>query len=285
MSQPSASPLRGHRIPDNYFFPYPAAKRIQQLLLSRVMHPNLYRPIGALILGEPGNGKSFLLRDLKKQVMARQAGEGFPEFLPAISFDAPPGATRNLVFYALAEAVGMPLPARGIADRFIPQLRKTLHQRQVRVILVDELNNLLSGSEASQRKILDDLKSFTNTLGFPCILAGTPKSITVFQDDRQYLSRWPPILLPIWQRSPDFWTLILNLESEMEVEPGVFANEEASDLILRHSEGAIGRIVQILNDSFQEAHDSGDAVITVEHIRRACFTDIPWVPPPPGGGS
>jgi hypothetical protein len=269
-------------VPDSFFVPYPLATRILRLLVSRVVHPNPFRPLGALLLGDPANGKSFLLRALRGQITEMFSDGSDPEVVPTVFFDAPSGATRYMLFNSLAEAVGVPLPSRGGPDRFLGKLLDALHGRQVKVILVDELNNLLSGPTNHQRRILDDLKTFSNKLGIPVIIAGTTRAFHAVQTDRQYLDRWPPLLLPNWAMGKDFLGLLLCLETEMGVAEGTYTAREPSELILKLSTGLIGRVVQVLNDSFQDAQESGSEGVTHEHIHRAGFTDLPWIQSLPG---
>lgn len=241
------------------------------------MNPNPFRARGALLVGEPNNGKSVILRALQRQLNESPLMDLGPDSIPAVYFDAPVGATWRTLFFSIAEEIRIPLPMRGKADSFIPRIVKGLRQRGTKVLLVDEMNNLVSGPIKAQHQVFEYLRTISNRLGIPVIGAGTMRALAAIELDPQYLSRWPPIILPLWEFKKEYLGVLKGLELEMGLPVGSFSSREHSPLVWELSKGLVGTTVRILNDSLQAAIDSSATMITLEHITRAGFADAPWL--------
>lgn len=275
MNFDSTSACVGSLIPHGYYVPHDLFERVLALLIRRVTKPNPFRARGALLVAAPDNGKSVLLRALIASLDESVYEDRSPDSITSVYFDAPVGATWRTLFLSIGERIGIPLPQRGRSDIFLPRIVKGLKERDTKVIVVDELNNLVSGPIKSQHQVLEFLRTLSNHLGIPVIAAGTLRALSAVELDSQYLSRWPPIRLPEWPLNREYLALLKELEEEMGLPGGSFSCREHAPLVWLQSHGLVGPTVRVLNNTLELANACGSSVITPELIRRAELAEQP----------
>lgn len=77
-----------------------------------------------------------------------------------------------------------------------------------RMLVIDEVHNLLAGTPREQRRMLNLLKFLANQLRVPLVCVGTDDALRAMQSDPQIASRFEPFLRaparaiawPLWQR-------------------------------------------------------------------------------------
>ena len=68
-----------------------------------------------------------------------------------------------------------------------------------RMIVVDEVHNLLAGTANEQRASMNLLKFLSNQLKCSIVVLGTRDALAAMQTDSQIASRFPGFELPRWQ--------------------------------------------------------------------------------------
>ena len=69
----------------------------------------------------------------------------------------------------------------------------------VRLLVIDEVQNLLSGSRLQQRRLLNLLRWLGNELQIPLVAVGTAEALHAIQSDDQLANRFTPFGLPPWK--------------------------------------------------------------------------------------
>ena len=99
-------------------------------------------------------------------IAAAESDEG-TALLPVVRMQMPPGPDESRFFGAILEALGMPFSARDrIATKQNAAVR-VMRATGVRLLVIDELHNLLSGSTMQQRRLLNVLRWLARELGLP----------------------------------------------------------------------------------------------------------------------
>lgn len=262
---------------DEPFIEYPVGSAVVRHILKRVENPYRPRPEGLTIISPPHNGKTFLLRRSQSLLERKYPrSEQGPVRIPTVYVKAPVKASRRKFFISLCETVRVPAPVRMPIDLVAHRAFKAMSDAGVRVIFIDELHHLVAGTQKDCETLLDDIKVLGDDLGIPMICAGTARAFQVISRDEQYLSRFPPVELPLWSLDEQFVGLLRGLEERLGVASGALANQQVGELIWTLSEGLLGRIVRIVNDAKANADQDGSPNIQIDHINRAGFIDLPW---------
>jgi hypothetical protein len=102
-------------------------------------------------------------------------------------------------FYtAVLAALGAPTgPRRRVAD--LEQLTLAVLRRVgVRVLVIDELHNVLAGRADVRREFLNLLRFLGNELRIPLVGVGTRDAYLAIRSDDQLENRFEPMTLPVW---------------------------------------------------------------------------------------
>ena len=83
----------------------------------------------------------------------------------------------------------------------------------VRVLVIDELHNLLSGRADRRREFLSLLRFLGNELRIPLVGAGTREADLAFRSDDQLENRFAPFPLPRWEPGPEACSLLASFVS------------------------------------------------------------------------
>lgn len=224
------------------------------------------RPQGRLLVGQSLMGKSTLLEEFQLKHPADDNSDGDAAFVPVVYVQYPDSAKEGIYPEILAK-----LNARLPPNTKTPELRRAtvelLRQVGMRVLLIDELHNLMEGSANSQRKGLNSIKYLMNELRRPVIAAGTIEAFNAVRADLQIRSRLRSMPLQRFQDDDAFQDLLQCFELLLPLQkPSNLADPHFSSLIYRNTLGIIGNVGDLLNMAAIVAIKEGIECITPEII-------------------
>ena len=136
-----------------------------------------------------------------------------------------------------------------------------------RMLVIDELHNLLSGSGLQQRRLLNLVRWLGNELQIPLVGVGTAEALRAIRSDDQLANRFEPFALPLWTDDDAFRHLLSTLEAVLPLRrPSGLAEPAIAAKILATSEGVLGEIVATVTRAAVLAVTSGTEAITLRMI-------------------
>lgn len=258
--------LRIDYISRDRFIAHKQAENILDELESLYRVDNAVRPQGRLVVGRPLTGKSTLFDEFLRRHPADDNPDGNAAMVPVVSVQYPETAKEGIYPEILAK-----LNARMPANTKTPELRhatvEMLRLVGMRVLLIDELHNLLEGSANSQRKGLNSIKYLMNELHRPVITAGTIDALNAIHTDEQIHSRLTPLPLARFKDDEDFQDLLQCFEMVLPLrKPSNLSDPELSSVIYQHTLGIVGRVAEVLDKAAIYAIREGLECITAKMI-------------------
>ena len=170
-------------------------RRLQELIAARVRMPCM------LIYGVSGAGKTMLLEKFQRDHL--KTCEERSGRRTVVSAELPPVPLLRSLY---AEII------RSLSADVSPTMR--LHELEIRAIgmlqhaaprmlLIDEIQHLLSCGLRDQRAALNAIKFLANKLRISIVAAGTHEALHVMRADPQIASRFEQLELPIWTESQE----------------------------------------------------------------------------------
>lgn len=235
---------------------------------KRTRMPNL------LLYGHSNNGKSMILAKFRRAhppIEASASPDGVAR-IPVLTVQMPPAPDQRRFFGAVLHALSFPhRPSDSIARRQDLSMR-LLRATCACVLQVDEVHNLLAGTQVQQRRMLNLLRWLGNELQIPLVGAGTPEALRAIQSDDQLANRFEPIALPPWKDGPEYRKLLSTLEAVLPLRLASHLERSAlAGKILSASEGILGEIVAIVQRASVHAIKAGTESITAKMIEDSGF--------------
>ena len=248
------------------------ANHVLNALEDLFLRPRIPRMSGYLVIGDVGNGKSTLLREFSNLHPPVDDPNAECLQMPVLLLECPPEPDEKYFYNSILAKLGLPLKPSARADEKHRQVKTVLSRVGTRVLVVDEIHNLLAGSISRRSKFLNTLKYINNDFQLPIVAAGIDNALNVFTSEPQMQSRLEPIFLPVWQDNKDFWALLATFESLLPLrKPSDLQQEALSGEILYLSEGTIGEVVALLRKAAITAIKTGSECISLKGIKSLGF--------------
>lgn len=248
---------------------YKSAQHILDTLQGLMNKPSRPRMINLLIVGEPNNGKTTIIRrfrDLCGQGYVNDDGEPVK---PIVIAEAPPSADEKGLYISILECFFAPYRASDPASKLRYQVIHMLRYCHTKVLVIDEFHSLLTGSAIKQREVMNAIKLLCNELAIPIVGVGTREAVRVLHTDPQHASRFDVMTLPTWELNQDFQRLLASFEKVLPLKkPSKLHEPELASLIHAISEGNTGNIHRLLIECATEAIESGKEQIDKSIIQR-----------------
>jgi hypothetical protein len=232
---------RIHWLRQERWIQYPRAERILGGLIDLVDYPPHDRMPCLVVYGATGMGKTRL---------------------PVVSIQMPPAPSeRDLYEEILAAMRGIFTYGTSVTAvrHRIPALARQL---EVRMLIIDEIHSLLSGTFREQRIFLNAIRFLANDLRLPLVCAGTNEAKQALMTDQQLADRFEAAELPAWENDSSFQQLLLSFESILPLrQRSEFRDPKVHQRILSLTEGILVRICRLLETAASEAIRGGQ-----EHI-------------------
>ena len=268
-------PTRIQFIQSNRWIKYPAAERILERLEELLAHPKISRMPNLLLVGETNNGKSVMLSRFC-QLHKPYATHGDEQLVcPVVTVEAPNKPDEKKFYRKLLDQLNAPYRLADRLDRMERQAFHVMQHVNARMLIIDEIQNLLAGSSTSQRVFLNMLKGMANELQIVIVAAGTMEARNAMSADPQMSNRFVQKFLPKWHYNEDYLRLLASFERLLPLrKPSGLTDPALAERIFTMSEGTIGEISAVLTTAALDAIRSGK-----EQIDRKLLDQIDYVLP------
>lgn len=241
---------------------YTAASTILADLEDLLGHPRNLRMPCRMVVGDPDNGKTMLLRELAKRHSGSTSETG-EERIPVLVFEVPPEPSESRLYSQILTALRVAHREDASAERLLPKVLDRIRGLDVGLLLADEFHGMLNGSSSNQRQFLAALKGLLNALRIPFVAAGTIDVVRALATDTQFVTRFEKRALPRWDFNQESRSLLLSFEKMLPLaKRSDLAGREVGLPILRAGGGTIGGIGKIVRQSAIMAIKEGEERIT-----------------------
>lgn len=251
---------------------YTRAQEAIHALSDLLSHPRTVRMPNLLLVGESGNGKTTIIekfRDLHP-VVAQPGGE---PLLPVAVMCMPSEPVETRFWTELLLALKIAHRDSDPVQRKKNQAHSILTYVQCRMLVIDEIHNVLYGHARQQRHFLGVLKNLSNDLKLPIVAVGTRDAIRALHTDTQLSSRFEPFGLPRWQLNAEYLRLLSSFERLLPLaKPSNLIARELAIKLHGMSGGTIGGLSRILKRATIQSIRDGSEQITLKTVAQ-----IDWV--------
>ncbi len=254
---------------------YSQAKQVLGQLEDLLTHPKTHRMPSLLIIGDTNAGKTMLAKRFVQLHPTCDNPDGDAAVVPVLLVQAPPGPDENRFYEGIFDALFSPYKSRERSATRQFQVLKLLKQIGLRMLIIDEIHNILSGAVSKQRHFLNVLRYLSNDLQIPLVGVGTREALRAIQSDPQLANRFTPVTLPAWRMGREFLMLLSSFEKTLPLRrPSRLSNKGLAQKLLTQSEGSLGELSALLTAAAIYATQTG-----IEQINDEVLAAIDWMPP------
>jgi len=248
---------------------YPRAQAILGKLEDLIRHPRQARMPNMLLVGNSNNGKTRLIQTFSQRHLADENPSGDHIIAPVLYIQAPPAPSESGIYSEILSTLFEKVPTSSDAARRA-RVIQVLTGIQLKVLIIDELHNILAGSSTRQQHFLNVIKYLGNELQISIVGSGTGDLLRAVSIDPQIQNRFTPEILPKWQMNKEFRQLLKSFEMTLPLrQPSTLYESGLASKILAMSEGTIGELSTLLNMAASFAIRQGSERITADELN-AC---------------
>ena len=246
---------------------YTAGQRAVSLLEDLLTYPTRDRMPCLLIYGATGMGKTKIISKFAKDHPSEYVKGMGLSHIPVLTMQMPSTPDDNEFYNELFLALGAPTIPEGPNRRVREACRSLLKSCQTKMLIIEEIHCMLSGSPRAQRVFFNTLRFLANDLRIPIVCAGTQEARVALQGDAQLAERFDAFELKPWRESEDFKSLIATIVKLLPLrEPSNINTPEARKQIVKRTKGVTNRIFKLFEELALEAMASGRECITIEAL-------------------
>lgn len=268
---------------------YPLAQEIIDTLEKlKTYEKNKSRVTSILLVGSSNSGKTSLLNefmrrnpwyDYQSDNSDKLTKEFFDKYtatgIPALYILAPSEPNESRLYSNILNSIFAPFKESDAIAKKQYLVEYYLDLLNVDMLIIDEIHNILSGSIAKQKQILNAIKNLSNHLRIPIVLSGTKDALRAVSTDTQISSRFRPIYLKKWKMDKEFISLLATFLTTLPLkkESQILTSNTAME-ILEISDGYIGDIVGLLKHAAIYSIESGSEKISLKEIRECNYNSM-----------
>lgn len=247
---------------------YTRAQEVLQRFNDILNQPPIHRMPSFLLIGESNNGKTEIIKKFQKLHQAVISEDQDKVIAPVIIIEAPSEPDEKRLYQKILSTTVVPFRSNHKPEVLFNQVYHTLKTIELKVLIIDEIHNVLSGRTNNRQVFLNALKSLSNQLMISIVAVGTKDAFHVFQSDPQMSSRFEPLALQRWQMDNEYLRLLVSYEKLLPLkEKSELANRSLASKILSLTDGTIGGITGVIKKAAIKAIQNGQEKITVELIQ------------------
>ena len=252
---------RLHYVRADRWIGYPRATAALDRLEELLAWPGKQRMPNLLLIGATNNGKSMIIEKFRR--LHPPVSEADRERIPVLVVQMPSEPTVIRFYTGLLAALGAPLRPRQRLAELEQRTLGLLRAVGVRMLVIDELHNVLAGRADARREFLNLIRFLGNELRIPLVGVGTREAYLAIRSDDQLENRFEPFTLPRWEPDGLGCSLLASFAASFPLRrPSTIATPQMARYLLTRCEGTIGELAHLLTDAAVAGIESGEEAIT-----------------------
>ncbi len=252
----------------DFFLEYPKATEIIDKLNDLFTYPRTSRMPCYLIVGEPNYGKTGLVTHFCAMNPPTDNVTGDAIKFPVLMIQAPAVPEERRFYPAILRKLNCPFKYSAPVDKLETQVMEVLNRVRPKIIIIDEIHNLIAGALDRQRKFMNVLKNMHNDLQIPFVGVGTKKALLAIRVDDQISSRFRALDLPKWNYGDEFLNFVSSFERAMPLPEASNLDVGAKGkIIFNRSGGVLGKVGAIIREASVYCLKNGKNKITTDILK------------------
>ncbi|MCP9493371.1 MAG: TniB family NTP-binding protein [Pyrinomonadaceae bacterium MAG19_C2-C3] len=266
---------RINRIHNARWIGYTRAAEILAKLDDLLSFPKKHRMPNLLLVGDTNNGKTMIINRFQSQNKSFDNADGGGVTLPVFTIQAPPVPDESRFYDEILMKLFAPFKFNEKVNKKQFQAIRILTRTNTKMLVIDEIHNIIAGNQSRQRQFLNTLKNLGNELQIPIVGVGTKDAFNAINTDPQLANRFEPMTLPRWTMNADFLRLLASFEVTLPLaKPSGLTDTSLATKLLSMSEGTIGELSTVLSRAAIQAIKSNQEHITLSGLER-----LNWIQP------
>ena len=249
---------------------FPRAEQVLDRLQNLIEAPRQTRMPGLLVHGASGIGKTMIACNLSRRYAPEYDPTAGVTHTPLLLLQAPPAPDERRFYLHILAAVGAPATAIAVRSQNVASLEvrviALLRDLGLRMIMIDEVHNLLAGTHREQRRFLNVLRYLSNELEVSLVCFGVSEAVDAIRGDVQLARRLDEHHLPNWRDDSEFSNMIQTLIAAMPLERKSNLRVKSLRQILALTGGVTSRVFSLVKDLAIDAIRTGEECITDEAV-------------------
>jgi SpoVK/Ycf46/Vps4 family AAA+-type ATPase len=273
--------VRIARILGDRWIGYSAAEAALKRLEWLLRHPKKIRMPNLLLVGPTNNGKTMIIERFGRDHARTPSVDPSVDTAPVLIVQTPIKASIKLFFNACLDALGAPERPTEAIEKKQQQVMYLLKKVGVKLLIIDEIQNVLVGRNTQFGEILNFLKYLGNELQIPIVAVGVKTALQVIHSDPQLANRFEPFPLRRWKYNDELCSLLDAFERILPLrKTSGLANPVFTQRVVAMSEGVLGEIATLVTRCGEMAIRSGTESISVKML-----DELDYIPPSQRPGS
>lgn len=262
---------------------YSHAKEALTKLTNLCVHPKRQRMPNLLLIGPTNNGKSMIIEKFCRNYPPikrieiiqisyfKNEEKEILEEVPVLSIQMPTVPDMKQFYSSLTEKIklaGGKSPRLFYASPLESNIVNIFYEYKVKMLIIDEIHNLLAGRNDKQHIFLNVLRYIGNAAKIPIVCVGTKDAYLAIRSDPQLENRFEPFVLSTWKAGNEYNSLLASIVSILPLKkPSNLNNPRISQYILEKSDGILGEIFTLIRRAAILAIETGSETIDEKTLK------------------
>lgn len=238
--------------------------------------PRRTRAAGLVVSAPQGSGKTMLAQVVERRHGIKAApGPDGRQTYRAVGISMTNARDARTLFNRILDRLGAPASASVRYSDRESQVVRLLGEFGTRLLVVDELQDILTSTARQQRLALDAIKFLMNEAALPVLALGTDKAKEALLVDRHLAARFRPLTLPVWTFDNDLRDFLSALEPLLPLRlPSNLSSPTTMKVLAEASHGVLLTMCQIIENAAIYAVIEQTECIDAALIKRAA-SEVP----------
>ena len=229
------------------------------------------RAAGLVVYGRPGSGKTMLAQAILRRYPRGSASPLAAATRPVLMISMTGAREAKILHNRMLTSLDCPLSATG-SDRERLVLR-LCRSAEVEMLIVDEIQDILTSTPRQQRIALDTIKFLMNELSLPIVALGTLEAKAAMEVDEHLNARFCYRELPVWKADAFLGNFLEALELRLPLKlRSCLSSPTLMKKLIAVSGGTLDTIVKTTCYAAAHAVEKGIERVTVALVELASQT-------------